>query len=329
MRFLFSIFLVFASIVGAQAQCDSGEKIIRLGSFANSDHLPRDKGVALFQDAVNRELQGKACVEIILSETRFHGTIGISALQNGEVQMLTPSFATLGQFVSSYQVFDLPFAFQNLSAVTKFQAITGNDFITALSVNGLQPLAFWHGNFKQISGKKPVYLPVDVAGLKFRTDDGASFGKQVSALSSTAQPIAENDLTIAVKSGKVDMQITNWARLEQDGTGNIFSGVSETNHGFVGYQMLASKIWWADLDTPLRKSLSEIIGRVSRQLNFETASRVRRSKQNLMRAGVVVRALTRHQRKAWRAQMQGVWSSYNNGSHKVFVDALAVANSGL
>ncbi|MEE9375271.1 MAG: TRAP transporter substrate-binding protein DctP [Rhizobiaceae bacterium] len=319
--------MVFAS--NSYAQCDFGEIPIKLGSFNDADHPAKNAGLKLFRETVNKELQGKACLEVILDEARFKGAVGIVALQNSEVHMLVPRFSTLAKFSPPYQAFDLPFAFRDLASVEKFQILAGVDFISVMAINGLEPLAFWHGYFKQISAKKAIYYPADLAGLKLRSDRSPTFARQVTLLNATSQQVAENDLTIAVQSGKIDGQVTNWERLKADGTAKILMGASETNHGFVGYQLLASKNWWGDLKAPIRKRLLEIISRTTRQVNFQTISRLRNTKQNLIRSGVIIRTLTRKQSSAWKTKFLPIWEEFSAAANMVFLEAVRKANAGL
>ncbi len=329
MRIILSILLLVFLTTPSFAKCDSGEKIVKLGTYSNADLLARNKAVNLLRDVVNREMQGVACMEIIADEARFKGAVGITALQNGDVNMMAPRFQTLGDFSPAYRVFDMPFAFGNLQALEQFQTASSGLFVTALKKNGLQSLGFWHENFKQIAAKRPVYLPEHVAGLRFREGRGKWFRKQTSALKATSRLVAENDLLGALKKKSLGAQITNWVQIKEDGTAKLLDGVSETNHGVTGYQLLAARSWWGDLPPSFRKKMAGIIGRISRQNNYTTASRNSSAKKELMGRGVAVRVLTRSQRKAWQTALRSLWDNYTNKQTVGFIALIEEANRGL
>ena len=311
------------------ANCDPGEVIIKFGTYSDADFLARDKAVILLRDTLNREMQGKACLAILSDEQRFKGAVGVTTLQNGEIHMMAPRFQTLGRFSPPYRIFELPFAFRDLAAVEKFQSSSAALFVTLLAKNGLQPLGFWHESFNQIAAKRAVYLPTHVAGLRFRTDGASNFRAQISALNATSQSIAENDLVGVLKAGKLDAHIINWSQLKEDGTMKLLNGVSETNHGFTGYQLLVAKQWWNDLPAPLRKSFGELIDRISRQVNFSATSRANSAKLDIMRSGVPIRALTLTQRNKWKLVFNSIWNNFSNRETKPFLEILKNSNRGL
>ena len=329
MRILLALFLTVFLFFPAMANCDPGEVIIKFGTYSNADFLARDKAAILLRDTINREMQGQACLAILSDEQRFKGAVGVTTLQNGEIQMMATRFQTLGRFSTPYRIFELPFAFRNLAAVEKFQSSSAALFITLLAKNGLQPLGFWHESFNQIAAKRAVYLPTHVAGLRFRTGGASSFRAQINALNATSQSVAGNDLVGVLKAGKLDAHITKWSQLRDDGTMKLLDGVSETNHGFTGYQLLVAKQWWNDLPAPLRKSIAELVDRISRQANFSATSRANSAKLDIIRSGVPVRALTRTQRGKWKLAFKSLWNNFSDRGTKPFLSLLKKANSGL
>ena len=68
--------------------------------------------------------------------------------------------------IRSYYVFDLPFLFNDIAAVDRFQASeTGQALLDSMKRRGLQGLAYWHSGMKQMSANKPLLVPADANGL--------------------------------------------------------------------------------------------------------------------------------------------------------------------
>ena len=231
----------------------------------------------------------------------------------------------LSEIAPSFGVFDLPFAFRDLYAVERFQALAVVTLAQDLRSEGLHALGFWHERMKQMTGKIPLVVPQNAAGLKFR-DDGRTPPGLFNSLKATAKPVAENDLLNALKTGQVEAQVTAWDSLAEDKTVTVQAGATETNHGFEGYQLLAASAWWDKLDPASAKTLLEIINRINRQSNFDTVQRQTNAKRAVMRSGAAVLALTWEHRASWRLAVQPVWNEFAN---QTLLDMVAKADQAL
>ena len=60
-------------------------------------------------------------VEVYPNSSLFGDADEMAALQRGEVQMLAPSVSKFEAYTKQLQVFDLPFLFDDLEAVKRFQ----------------------------------------------------------------------------------------------------------------------------------------------------------------------------------------------------------------
>jgi len=292
-------------------------------------YAARNRAALLLKAAIDSEMQGKACMEILTDNVNYKGALVVTALQAGQVEFAAPSFLTLSRFSGGYEVFDLPFAFKDIFAVERFQSRASSQLARALSASGLQSLGFWHEHFRQMAGKKPLFAPGDVAGLKFRNDLSLSFAQQISELNATTQTVDENDLSIALKTGRIDAQISSWDQLQADKTAALGAGVTETNHGFDGYQLIAASDWWQKLKPELRKQISEIILRINRQANFDTATRNSRAKKTIIRRGTAVYTLTAAQRAQWRSQLRPIWDRFVSKGNDDLLAGVRVSDQGL
>src|SRR3546814_8088606 len=87
----------------------------------------------------------------------------------GDAQLAAPSLSKFEKYTKKFRIFDLPFLFEDIEAVDRFQASdAGPDLLHSMEGNGLLGLGYWHNGMNQISAKKPLLTPEDAAGLKFR-----------------------------------------------------------------------------------------------------------------------------------------------------------------
>jgi C4-dicarboxylate-binding protein DctP len=326
MRYLAVFIVLFCSTVGASARCDFGESIIRLDIDAASPTDVRQRMSERLKSAINAEFQGRVCLEIVSDDDGLSGPQLIDALRSGSVEMVLPSFSSLGELAPKFQVFDLPFAFRDERALHRFVALADTVLDASLRDVELKSLAFWFGNFDQMTAKRSIYLPGDVAGLKFFTDGGTKAERLVSALDGVTQTRPEHERVDAIKDGRVEAQCVNWEQLRRDGSALLQQGVTQTNHFCHGYALVVSRSWWDDLEPGLQKSLEEFAISISKQINLETGQQQFGAKRAVIQSGTSVRALTRQQRQLWTDRVEPVWDAFDD---KKLLDLLIQADRAL
>ena len=102
------------------AVAQEGTLVIKL-SHVVADDTPKGQGALMFQRLVDQRLEGKVRVEVYPNSSLYGDANELEALRNNEVQMLAPSLAKFDQYTKQLQVFDLPFMFDDLEAVNRFQ----------------------------------------------------------------------------------------------------------------------------------------------------------------------------------------------------------------
>lgn len=310
----------------AQARCDRGERVIRLGISEQANSPARERAVTSLRSAINLEMQGRACLEVIVDDSQFSAGLGVTALQAGTIELAVPSFTELGGFAPDFQVFDLPFAFRNQRAVQRFSALVGTRLSSQIEKFGVSPIGTWHGSFDQMSAKLPIYLPSDLAGLKIAKGSHPNATSIITSLDGVAQTVDSKDLASFVKDGRVDGQFASWRSLRDTRSGQTHDGVTETNHAYRGYQLLVSKSWWDGLQLRIKGPLRQIFPRITNQANLDIEQRQTNAKRALINNGVAVRGLTRRQRQAWLDKMKPVWDGIEN---RELIDILKIADQSL
>ena len=151
------------------AACEDGEMVIKFAHVTNADNHPKGIAANLFAQRVNDEMNGKACMEVFPNSTLYDDDQVLEAMLQGDVQFAAPSLSKFETFTKQFRIFDLPFMFKNVEAVDAFQASeAGQAMKDSMTRRGLQGLEFWHNGMKQFSANKPLMLPTDAEGLKFR-----------------------------------------------------------------------------------------------------------------------------------------------------------------
>ena len=293
------------------AAWDAGETVIKFAHVTNTDRHPKGIAASLLQQRVNDEMNGKACMEVYPNSTLYNDDQVLEAMLQGDVQLAAPSLSKFEQFTKVFRIFDLPFMFKNVNAVDEFQnSETGQAMKESMTRRGLMGLAFWHNGMKQMSANKPLELPTDANGLKFRVQNSEVLKAQMAALGGSPQPMAFSEVYGALQTGVVDGQENTWSNIYGQKFFEVQDGITETNHGIIDYLLVTSTDWLDSLDTDVRDQFLTIVAEVTEARNSESTAVNESAKQEIIKAGGVVRSLTAEQRAAWVEAMKPVWDQF-------------------
>ncbi len=311
------------------ANCDPGEIVIKFSHVTNADKHPKGIAASLLEKRVNEEMNGKACMQVFPNSTLYDDKKVLEAMLNGDVQMAAPSLSKFEKFTKKFRIFDLPFVFEDVAAVDRFQnSDAGERLKGSMKRRGLKGLAFWHNGMKQMSANRPLIMPEDAKGLKFRVQASDVLVAQFEQLGASPQKMSFKEVYGGLQTKVIDGQENTWSNIYGKKFFEVQDGVTETNHGILDYLVVTSTQWWDGLPDDVRTQLAAILMEVSETRNAESTKVNAANKQNIIDAGGVVRTLTPEQRKAWVEAMKPVWEMFEGDiGADLMADALK-ANAG-
>jgi C4-dicarboxylate-binding protein DctP len=331
MRFLTVLAIVAALTFAADtalASCEDGEIVIKFSHVTNTDKHPKGIAASLLEKRVNEEMNGKACIEVFPSSQLYNDDQVLEAMLAGDVQMAAPSLSKFEKFTKKFRLFDLPFMFDDVEAVNRFQqSDEGQKLKDAMKRRGLQGLAFWHNGMKQISANRPLIDPADAKGLKFRVQPSDVLVAQMEALEANPQKMAFSEVYGALQTGVVDGQENTWSNIYGKKFFEVQDGTTESNHGIIDYLVVTSTEWWDGLPDDVRSQLKTILDEVTETRNAESTRVNEEAKQAIITAGGVVRSLTPEQRAKWVKVMKPVWGKFEDDIGTDLIAAAQAANA--
>lgn len=310
---------IFALAVGSlllastslHAASDSGLIVIKF-SHVVADNTPKGQGALLFKKLAEERLGDKVKVEIYPNSTLYGDANELDALSKNEVQLLAPSLAKFEQYTKQLQVFDLPFLFDDLEAVNRFQKRSkGRQLLRSMESQNIVGLAYWHNGMKQLSATKPLLVPTDAAGLTFRIQPSSVLQAQFSQLGATPLVLPFAEVFEALKSGKVQGAENPWSNIYSKQLHTVQPYITETNHGVLDYMLVSNPRFWYAIPHQIRTQLEGIIDEVTYEVNRQ-AEAANQADRNRIAAtsGTQIISLTDEQRDAWRQAMRPVWQQF-------------------
>lgn len=333
MKFLTTAAMALALGVTASAgfaSCEDGEIVVKFAHVTNTDKHPKGIAATLLEQRVNDEMNGVMCMEVYPNSTLYNDNKVLEAMLQGDVQLAAPSLSKFEKFTKQFRLFDLPFMFKNIESVDAFQASAdGQALLDSMQRRGLQGLAFWHNGMKQMSASKPLILPTDANGLKFRVQSSDVLVAQMEAIGGSPQKMAFSEVYGALQQGVVDGQENTWSNIYGKKFFEVQDGVTETNHGIIDYLVVTSVDWLDSLDPAVRDQFQTILSEVTELRNSEAFAVNEASKQAILDAGGTIRELDADQRQAWVDTMMPVWTKFAGDVGQDKIDAAQAINAGM
>ncbi|MCB1504285.1 MAG: DctP family TRAP transporter solute-binding subunit [Hyphomicrobiaceae bacterium] len=313
----------------AYANCDKGEVVIKFSHVVKATGHPKGDAATLFADRVNKEMNGKACMEVFPNSTLYDDDKVMEALLLGDVQLAAPSLSKFEAYTLKYRLFDLPFLFKDLKAVdTFYDSKEGKALLTdkAMVDKGYVGIGYWTSGLKQFSAKVPLVQPTDAKGLKFRVQTSDVAVAMIEALGANAQKLAFKEVYGALQTGVVDGQENTWSNTYTQKFFEVQDGITETNHQLLAYLLVTTDEFLKSLKPDVREQFLKIANEVTKVANESVGKQEQTNRENIIKAGGKVRELTADQRKAWVDTMKPVWSKFEGDIGKDLIDAAVAAN---
>ena len=266
-----SFVLMLAAVIAASvaARAWAQQPISIKFSHVVAPDTPKGRAAEYFKKLAEEGTKGRVKVEIYPNSSLFKDGEELEALQLGSVQMLAPTLSKFGPLgIREFEVFDFPYIFDSYDEVHKVTAgPTGQALLRKLDAKGAVGLAYWDNGFKPMSANKPLHKPEDMKGLKMRIQSSKVLDAQMRALGALPQVLALSEVYQALQTGVVD------------GTENVISNfytqkmyevqkyVTLTDHGYIGYVVIANKTFWDALPADIRTTLENAMKDATRYAN--------------------------------------------------------------
>ncbi|MDF2780844.1 MAG: dctP [Geminicoccaceae bacterium] len=319
--------LGLTAAIGLGSAPAGAETLIKF-SHVVAEGTPKGQGALLFKKLAEERLPGQVKVEVYPNSQLFGDAKEMEALALGDVHLIAPSLSKFDKFTKQLQVFDLPFLFDDVAAVDRFQASEiGQELLTSMTDLGFLGLGYWHNGMKQLSAGKPLRTPADAAGLKFRIQASDVLLAQFEALQANPQKMAFAEVYQALQVGTVDGQENTWSNIYTQKFYEVQPYITETNHGIIDYMVVANAEFWSGLPDDVRTELETIMDEVNVEVNRLAEEFNLQDKQKIIDSGrSEIIQLTPEERAAWVETMQPVWDQFKEDIGEDIVEAARAAN---
>lgn len=223
-----------------------------------------------------------------------------------------PFLSTITSFVPEFELFDLPYLFDNADQV--YEALTGdvgaklNEYLEA---KGLVSLGYWSGGFKQLTNsKRPIKSVKDLDGLKIRVSQSPLLVTQFRAINAGGISVPFVDLYSSLQTGTVDGQENPYANIATKKFYEVQDYMTISDHGFMGFSFFMNKEKFDALPEDLQTLVKEVSKEVTAWEWEKNAELDDSYLQEIKDSGITIDTFDEAAKKEFRAATQAAYDEY-------------------
>jgi C4-dicarboxylate-binding protein DctP len=241
----------------AMTMCLNGAEYILKFSHVVSPDTPKGKAADYFEKRLEELSGGRIDVQVYPNSQLYTDNAVLKALRLDSVQMACPSFAKFGKIVPQLALFDLPFLFRDIGHLHRVQdGEVGRRLKKMVTAKGFVAFEFWDNAFKQMtSSKKPLIVPEDARGQKFRIMSSKVLEAQFLAVGAIPQVMPFSEVYSALQQGVIDAEENTNSNIYTKKFYEVQKYMSVSNHGYLGYLVVMSRRFWNSLPDDLKKAV--------------------------------------------------------------------------
>jgi C4-dicarboxylate-binding protein DctP len=270
---------------------------------------PKGKASEFFAKRAAELTKGKVKVEVYANSSLYKDKEELEALQIGAVQMLAPSLAKFGPLgVKEFEAFDFPFIFDDTADLHKItQGAVGAGLMAKLEPRGIKGLAFWDNGFKSFSANTPIKSAADMKGKKFRIQSSKVLEEEIRSVGGIPQVMAFSEVYQALQTGVVDGTENPISNFYTQKMHEVQKHLSITNHGYLGYAVIANKKFWDGLPPDVHGQLEQAMKEATVYANKIAQEENDAALEGVKKSGkTTVYVLTKDERMALKKAMAPV-----------------------
>ena len=321
--------LLVAVILFTTATMITAAPIVIKFSHEADENSAKGQMANKFAELVEQRLKSKVVVKVFPDSRLSDDNQVLEAMLLGNVQIAAPPLSTLKNYTKSLQIFDLPFLFKDMTAVTAFQqGPIGKKLLMATKKKGLIGLDFLHNGLKQLSANTPLRVPKDAKQLKFATTSSNILAAQFNAIGAIPLDPPPAEIHTLLQTKAIDGQENSWSNIYAKKLYRVQPYITESNHAVIDDMVITSVEFWIGLPdeirTEVKKALDEAIifgNKITAKNTAAARLKIIKSKQS------TIIKLSSGERQQWIDAMQPVWKKFAGEIGKEYIDAAIQANN--
>jgi C4-dicarboxylate-binding protein DctP len=306
----------------------AADPIVIKFSHVVAENTPKGQMANKFKELVEERLGEKVRVEVYPNSQLFGDNKVLEAMLLGDVQMAAPSLSKFSRYTKKLALYDLPFLFQDMEAVDRFQqSAEGRKLLKSVERKGLMGLGYLHNGMKQLSASNRLQRPEDARGQKFRIMSSDVLEAQFMAVDAMPLKKPFSEVFTLLQTRAIDGQENTWSNIYSKKFFEVQPYITESNHGVLDYMVVTSKEFWSEIPDELRGELQQALDEAILHGNQVAAEKSVGDRGKISGTGrSAIIQLSPEDRARWVKAMKPVWKKFEKKIGKELIDAAYASN---
>ena len=287
-------------------------------SHVVSDSTPKGKAAAFLEKRIEELTAGKIDVQVFPNSQLYGDGEEMKALVMDNVQLIMPSLSKFTSIAPEMQLFDLPFLFKDKDHLYKvMDGEVGNILKSKIDAKKqMIALDYWDAGFKHFStNAKPIVLPEDAAGHKYRIQSSKVLEAQFKAIGGNPQVLPFSEVYSALQQGVVDGTENPLSNFYTKKFHEVQSSLTLSQHGYLGYLVVMNEQFWNKLPKDLQANVAQAMKEATKLEREESAKEDALMMESLTKYAkdtnkLQIIELTDAQKQEWKKSMSVVYPQF-------------------
>ncbi len=288
--------LLLASLAVWHSPATAQDKFpLKLGiSATDSATDPYAMGCRIFDAAVQKESGGRISATLFPNRQIGDEKELVEGLRFGTIDMAIVTNAVVANTVPALQLHDMPFLYASAKqAHDILDGEIGEALSKQLLAKGIVHLGAMEGGFRNmINNKRPVALPEDVGGVKFRTMQNPVYIDMFKSLGGNPVPMAWGEVFTAVQQGALDGLEIPSAIIDSAKMYEVTKYMSLTRHTYSVIHLMVSKKVFDKMSPELQAAMFKAGKAATVEQRQQAAINEQKIIENLKAKGMAINDVT-------------------------------------
>lgn len=306
-------------------QLSEEERIVIRFSHVVGEDTPKGLASRKFAELVKERTDGYVEVQVFPNSFLYKDGEEISALLDGDVQIIAPSTSKITTLIPEWQVMDLPFAFETKEEVREYvEGPVGEVLMNKLEEEGIYPLAFWDNGFKQMTNNRsPLQHPDDFRDLQFRIMSSEVLYEQFDLLGAEARVETFDQVFPVLNTGELNAQENTFSNIVNKNIHIVQDYLTVSDHGYLGYLVLMNGEFWQNLPDEVQIVILDALHEVTEWVK-ELAEEVNEDAYGQLEECrcIEIHELTDEEKQLWEDAFLPLYTSFEQRYGELYINHL-------
>jgi len=198
----------------------------------------------------------------------------------------------------------------------------------SMKKKGVVGLGYLHNGMKQISASKPLTVPADASGLKFRIMSSDVLSAQFEAVNAVPLKKPFSEVFTLLQTKAIDGQENTWSNIFSKKFFEVQEYITASDHGLLDYLVVTSAEFWDGLPADVRPVVKAAMDEAIAHGNAIAAQKSTGDRKAIEASGrSKVIDLSDAERQLWVDAMKPVWAKFEGAVGKDLLAAAIAANN--